>query len=146
MPKVDAVKIITVVTFIEFYILFFLLLLQEGDVVDQGKVFLNSLLLPTNKNWQVDFFSDDEETKLSLTKLLVWGEFWPCWFDNRSKNNERVDHCHIVSTWLLLFYDEIPSSASSSSSWGMGQHRKSKIVTWVQEVEKPRLLVEQQKK
>ena len=49
MPKVDVVKIITVVTFIEFYILFFLLL-QEGDVVDQGKVFLNSLLLPTNKN------------------------------------------------------------------------------------------------
>ena len=50
MPKVDAVKIITVVTFMEVYILFFLLLLQEGDVVDQGKVFLNSLLLPTNKN------------------------------------------------------------------------------------------------
>ena len=37
MPKVDVVKIITVVTFIEFYILFFLLLLQEGDVVGQGK-------------------------------------------------------------------------------------------------------------
>ena len=132
-------KFVTVVTFIEFYILFFLLL-QEGDVVDQRKMFLNSLLLPTNKNWQVDFFSDDEETKLSLTKLLVWGEFWPCWFDNRSKNNEGVDHCHIVSTCFVLL--------STIFLWitPPEQHRKSKIVTWVQEVEKPRLLVEQQKK
>ena len=43
--------------------------------------------------------------RIVIDNKTAW-DFWPCWFDNRSKNNERVDHCHIVSTScvaLLVF-------------------------------------------